>query len=52
MALNYVTLTLDLHDGQGNPVITGEALLPLSTLTSTGLRRDPREELERGPGGY
>ena len=36
MALNYVTLTLDLYDGQGNPVIAGEALFtPTAQLTDT-----------------
>lgn len=36
MTLNYVTLTLDLYDGQGNPVITGSALFtPTAQLTDT-----------------
>ena len=36
MSLNYVTLTLDLYDGQGNPVIAGEALFtPSVQLTDT-----------------
>jgi hypothetical protein len=36
MSLNYVTLTLDLYDGQGNPVISGEALFtPTAQLTDT-----------------
>jgi hypothetical protein len=36
VTLNYVTLTLDLYDGQGNPVIKGEALFtPTVQLTDT-----------------
>lgn len=36
MALNYVTLTLDLYDGQGNAITSGTALLtPTAQLTDT-----------------
>lgn len=36
MSLNYVTLVLDLYDGQGNPVISGNAsLVPSVQLTDT-----------------
>lgn len=36
MSLNYVVLTLDLFDGQGNPVTQGwAALTPSATLTDT-----------------
>jgi hypothetical protein len=36
MALNYVTLILDLYDGQGNMVISGTAaLVPSAQLTDT-----------------
>jgi len=38
MTLNYVTLTLDLCDGQGNPVIKGTAeLVPSAELTDAGV---------------
>ncbi len=37
MALNYVTLTLDLYDGQGAPVTAGEAAFtPSAVLTDAG----------------
>jgi hypothetical protein len=36
MSLQYVTLTLDLYDGQGNAIIAGEALFtPTAQLTDT-----------------
>ena len=36
MSLNYVSLTLDLYDGQGNPVTQGTAtLVPSTVLTDT-----------------
>ncbi len=36
MSLNYVELTLDLYDGQGNPVTQGTAaLIPTTYLTDT-----------------
>ena len=36
MTLNYVTLILDLYDGQGNAAVAGEALLvPSAQLTDT-----------------
>ena len=36
MTLNYVTLVLDLYDGQGNPVISGAAsLVPSAQLADT-----------------
>jgi hypothetical protein len=38
MSLNYVTLTLDLYDGQGNPVIAGTAsFTPSAVLTDAGV---------------
>ena len=39
MPLNYVTLTLDLYDGQGDPEIRGSAsLVPSAVLTDAGVR--------------
>lgn len=36
MALNYVTLTVDLYDGQGNALTQGTAsFVPSATLTDT-----------------
>ena len=38
MALDYVTLTLDLYDGQGNPAISGTAsFTPSTVLTDSGV---------------
>lgn len=38
MTLNYVTLTLDLYDGQGNPEISGKAVFtPSAVLTDAGV---------------
>jgi hypothetical protein len=38
MTLQYVALTLDLYDGQGNPVITGSAAFtPSAPLTDAGV---------------
>jgi hypothetical protein len=35
MALNYITLVLDLADGTGTPLATGQALLnPSAQLTT------------------
>lgn len=38
MALNYVTLTLDMSDGSGNPVKGGQVILsPSATVTGGGI---------------
>ena len=38
MSLEYLTLVLDLYDGQGNPVITGSAAFtPSAVLTDAGV---------------
>jgi parallel beta-helix repeat protein len=38
VTLNYVGLTLDLYDGQGNPVVTGAAYFtPTAQLTDAGV---------------
>lgn len=43
MALNYVTLTLDLYDGQGNPVTKGTAsFTPSAQLTDAGVELVPQ----------
>ena len=47
MALNYITLVLDLADGTGTPLATGQALLaPSSLLTDqTGDMIVPRAQV-------
>jgi hypothetical protein len=55
VTLNYVTLTLDLYDGQGNPVTTGTALfIPNTQLTDAGVELVPQAPIPavfRSPNG-